>query len=184
MSISNKEIGNRIRKMRQSKDLSLTQLADEVGKTSSHLSQIERGLAESSITTLREIAKALDVPMLYFLDDHNKHNTVVRKEERKTLKFAKSHITVDLLSPGLNHQMEMIEASLEPGASTCEPPLPHQGEECTVVIKGKMKIQVGEESYILEEGDSVYYTASIPHKITNIGDGEMVFISAITPPNF
>jgi len=46
------------------------------------------------------------------------------------------------------------------------------------------KIQVGDEFFVLEEGDSIYYVASIPHKITSIGDEALVIISAITPTNF
>ena len=62
--------------------------------------------------------------------------------------------------------------------------MPHPGEEATLVLNGKMEIQVGSETYILEEGDCIYYYASLPHKITNVGEGELVFVSAITPPKF
>jgi quercetin dioxygenase-like cupin family protein len=93
-------------------------------------------------------------------------------------------LTFELLSPSLNRDMEIIQGRLEPGGVTCETPLPHPGEEATLVLKGKMEIQVGSETYILEEGDCIYYYASLPHKITNVGEGELVFVSAITPPKF
>jgi quercetin dioxygenase-like cupin family protein len=67
---------------------------------------------------------------------------------------------------------------------TCETPLPHPGEEATLVLTGRMEIQVGSDRYLLEEGDCIYYYASVPHKIVNIGDGELIFVSAITPPSF
>ena len=180
----NKKLGQKIRQMRKAENMSLAVLADRIGKTSSYLSQVERGLAEPSITALREIAKALSVPMFYFLVDEKAHNAVVKKEQRKVLKFPDSRVRVELVSPDLSRQMEMIKAYLEPGASTSVDPLPHQGEECTLVLKGEMKIQIGEEYHHLEAGDSVYYIASIPHKITNTGDEELVFVSSITPPNF
>jgi mannose-6-phosphate isomerase-like protein (cupin superfamily) len=47
-----------------------------------------------------------------------------------------------------------------------------------------MKIQVGDECFTLEEGDSIYYIASIPHKITSIGDKDLIIISVITPFSF
>jgi len=93
-------------------------------------------------------------------------------------------LTYELLSPDVSHQIEMIRTRIELGASTCSKPLPHEGEECTLVIEGKMKIQVRDEFFILEEGDCIYYVASIPHKITSIGDKDLVIISAITPTNF
>jgi quercetin dioxygenase-like cupin family protein len=47
-----------------------------------------------------------------------------------------------------------------------------------------MEIQVGDKFHTLKEGDSIYYIASIPHRIINIGEEELIFVSAITPPNF
>ncbi len=180
----NAKLGARIRNMRQSQDMSLSELAQEIGKTSSYLSQVERGLAEPSITALREISKSLNVPMFYFLADEEEQNAVVRKSERKKLSYPESDSKVELISPDLNRQMEVIEARLEPGESTVESPLPHNGEECTLVLEGKMYIEIGKQEFELEPGDSVYYIASIPHKIVSVGEEELVFVSAITPPNF
>jgi len=80
--------------------------------------------------------------------------------------------------------MEVIEATLEPGAETTDEPLNHLGEECTIVMQGKMYIRIGDQEYELEKGDSIYYKASLPHKIRSIGEEDLHFISAITPPNF
>jgi quercetin dioxygenase-like cupin family protein len=133
---------------------------------------------------LREISRALNVPIFYFLIDDKKQSAIVRKNERRVLQFPKSRLTYELLSPDVSHQIEMIRTRIELGASTCSKPLPHEGEECTLVIEGKMKIQVGDEFFTLEDGDSIYYIASIPHKITSIGDKDLIIISAITPTNF
>ncbi|SJZ91499.1 helix-turn-helix domain-containing protein [Selenihalanaerobacter shriftii] len=178
-----KELGRRVREKRKERDLSLAKLADKVGCTSSFLSQVERGMADPSITSLRKIAQALNVPIFYFLLDSNEHSPVVRKNERKVLAFP-SNLTFELLSPDLQRDLEVIYASLEPGAYTCEEPLSHPGEECTLVLEGKMEIKIGDESYQLDAGDSVYYYSSIPHKITSTGKKDLVFVSAITPPDF
>ncbi|MTI94143.1 MAG: helix-turn-helix domain-containing protein [Firmicutes bacterium] len=179
-----RELGVKIRSKRIEKKLSLKELATLIDKTPSFLSQVERGLAEPSITSLRKIANALEVPIFYFLLNPEEHNPVVRRKQRKILSFPGYSLTFELLSPNLNQQMEMIQGRLKPGAATCDKPLTHLGEECTVVLAGTMEIQVGSEKYTLTEGDCIYYFASIPHKITNIGSDELVFISSITPPNF
>lgn len=180
----NRVLGERIRKKRQERGLSLSQLAERTELTASFLSQVERDLAEPSITSLRKIADALNVPIFYFLMDPHDHSPVVRRSERKVLNFPRSHLTFELLSPDLNRQMEVIMARLDPGTSTSEKPLPHPGEECVVVLEGKMVITIGDEEYVLEQGDSIYYFSGIPHKITSIGQKPLVFISAITPPAF
>jgi mannose-6-phosphate isomerase-like protein (cupin superfamily) len=78
----------------------------------------------------------------------------------------------------------MIRTRIEVGASSCSKPISHEGEECTLVMEGKMKIQIGDEFFTLEEGDSIYYIASISHKITSIGEKDLIIISAFTSTNF
>jgi transcriptional regulator with XRE-family HTH domain len=185
MIAKNERLGNKIRKLRTSKGINLTSFAKKIDKTPSYLSQMERGMASPSIQTLREISKALDVPVFYLLiDDHERHSAIVRKNERKVFQFPRSHLTYELLSPDLSDQIEMIRTRIEPGATTSSKPLSHKGEECTLVVEGKMKIQIGDKFFTLEEGDSIYYFATIPHKITSIGDKDLIIISAITPTSF
>jgi len=184
MMVENERLGNKIRKLRISKSMNLTAFAKKIGKTPSYLSQVERGMASPSIMALREIAKALNVPMFYFLIDDRKQNVIVRKNERKVLQFPKSHLTYELLSPDVSQRVQMIRTRIKIGASSCPKPLSHEGEECTLVMEGKMEIKIGDEFFILEEGDSIYYIASIPHKITSIGNQDLTIISAIAPTNF
>jgi len=184
MMVENERLGNKIRKLRISKSMNLTAFAKKIGKTPSYLSQVERGMASPSIMALREIAKALNVPMFYFLIDDRKQNVIVRKNERKVLQFPKSHLTYELLSPDVSQRVQMIRTRIKIGASSCPKPLSHEGEECTLVMEGKMEIKIGDEFFILEEGDSIYYISSIPHKITSIGNQDLIIISAIAPTNF
>ncbi|OIQ50902.1 HTH-type transcriptional regulator PuuR [Pseudodesulfovibrio hydrargyri] len=177
-------LGKKIKEKRMELGISQKGLAEMTDLTPGFLSQIERDLAEPSITSLRKIAKALNVAVFYFLIDDDDTRAVVKKDERRKLNFHDSHMTYELLSPDLNRQMEMFMGELEPGAVTCEEPLPHPGEEVTYVLKGTMWICVGNDEYTLEEGDTIYYLGSIPHQIRNIGSDMLIFISTITPPLF
>lgn len=164
--------------------MSLKELAEKTNLTPGFISQVERNLAEPSITSLRKFAAVLGVAVFYFLLEDNHVNQVVRKNERQPLKISRSHLSYELLSPNLNGQMEMFIARLEPGAVTCDEPLPHPGEEVIHVLEGTMWIKVGDKEYTLEQGDTIYYFSTSPHKITNPGQTELVFISTITPPQF
>jgi transcriptional regulator with XRE-family HTH domain len=166
------------------KNLSLREVADKAGLTASFLSQVERDLAEPSITSLRRIAEALGVPIFYFLLNSAEESPVVRKGSRKVLRLPESHLVYELLCPDLNRKIEMVVGRLAPGASTCDEPLTHAGEECLVVIQGTMDVDLGSTVHRLEEGDSIYYFCSVPHKLTNAGSADLVFIMAITPPTF
>jgi len=177
-------IGEKIKQKRIELNMSMQQLANEANLSIGFISQVERELTEPSITSLRKIAKALDVAVFSFLLEETKENRVVKKNDRKSLKFPNSHLEYDLLSPNLNRQMEMFMGHLQPGAKTCDTPLSHPGEEVIHVLKGTMWIKVGEDEYTLQEGDTIYYTSSIPHTIINTGQKKLVFISTITPPRF
>lgn len=179
-----KILGETIRQKRKQHGLTLTQVAARVGLTTSFLSQLERGIVQPSITTLRKLSKALEVPIFFFLLDSKEHSPLVKRSERKKLIFPGSNLSFELLSPDLSRSIEMMLGTMEPGAVTCEEPLTHPGEECILVLKGRMRIDIGLQTFELEEGDSIYYYSDIPHKILSTGDEDLVFVSAITPPAF
>lgn len=174
----------KIRSKRLEQHMSIKELAKRTGLTSGFISQVERNQTEPSITSLRKVAEALDVAVFHFFIDEAGNNNVVRRDQRQKLKFPDSHLTYELLSPDLNRQMEMFYATLESGATTCDEPLSHKGEEVMLVLKGEMEITIGNDVHILHEGDSIYYYAGIPHRIVNIGDTDLEFVSTITPPRF
>lgn len=177
-------LGEKIRQRRNELNMSIKDLAEKTGLTSGFISQIERELAEPSITSLRKIAEVLGVAVFHFFIDEANTSRVVRKGERQSHRFPNSHLSYELLSPDLNRQMEMFMACLEPGAETSEEPLSHIGEEVIHVLEGTMWIQIGKDEYTVKQGDTIYYFSSIPHKIINIGKDNLLFISTITPPRF
>jgi transcriptional regulator with XRE-family HTH domain len=177
-------LGDRIRSKRLEKGLSLREVAEKAGLTASFLSQVERDIAEPSITSLRRIAQALGVPIFYFLLDSAEKSPVVRHDARKVLCFPESRMVYELLSPDLNRKMEIVMGTLPSGEATCETALTHCGEECIVVLEGSADIELGTEVHHLQRGDSAYYFCSLPHKLINVGPGALEFIMVITPPTF
>lgn len=175
-------LGERIREKRLEIGLSIKELSEYTGLTPGFISQVERGLAEPSISSLRNIANALGIAVFYFLLDDLNISMVVKKDQRRELKFHNSQMTFELLSPDLNRQIELFRAEFLPGQASCEEPYPHTGEEVIHVIKGMMQMQLGDDFFELEEGDTIHFTPSKAHRIVNIGPDNLVFISATTPP--
>ena len=73
---------------------------------------------------------------------------------------------------------------MEPGNANTKELVSHEGEECGIVLQGKMLIKHGEKEYILEEGDSIYIDSSVPHRYIHIGDKTAISVWAMTPPRF
>jgi transcriptional regulator with XRE-family HTH domain len=177
-------LGERIRRRRKERGLSLRALGEEIGVTASFLSQIERGLASPSINTLRRVAEALDTPIFQFLADSQEKSPVVRQGERIEIKLPHSRLTYQLLTPDLNRKMEVFLAELEPGEFNIAMPLSQPTEECILVLQGQLEVELEDASYGLEAGDSIYFEGALLRKLQSVGGEKLVFLSAITPPVF
>lgn len=178
------QFGERIRARRQSLGLSLRDLAKRVGLTASFLSQIERDQASPSIESLRKISDALDVPIFFFLLESAGKSPVVRHSQRALLTLPGSNLSYQLLAPDLNRKMEAFLAEREPGQEKVTAPLRQHTEEFVYVLEGQLEIQLGEDVYRLEPGDSVYFEGPMLRRLAARGDRTLRFISVITPPVF
>lgn len=177
-------LGTNIRLARVSRKLTISEVARSADITRSLWSQIENNKANPSINTLMAIAKALQVPIGSFFDEDNHlDNPVVRAGERKTLK-TRNGITYFLLTPEPSrHSIEFLYNIFEKGSST-EIFYSHQGEECGIVLEGRLRIDTDSEEYILEAGDSIVLLSSKPHKLTNVSTGKTIAIWANSPPSW
>jgi transcriptional regulator with XRE-family HTH domain len=178
------DIGSKIRTYRKNRRLSIAELAKMSDTSAGMISQIERNLVVPSVTTIWKIAQAMGVNVGYFFDEQEEVSPVVRKNERKKLVIDESHGIYELLTVDLNRKIEFLSITLHSGESKSNEMLSHAGEECGIVIKGRLKVKLGEREYILEEGDSISFDSNIPHRYINIGEEESHSIWAMTPPSF
>lgn len=179
------DIGSKIRRIRKNRRLSIAELAKKSETSTGMISQIERNMVMPSVTTLYKIAKTLDVSIGYFFDEESKEvSPLVKKDDRKKLVIDEAHGIYELLTADLERRIEFLSITLVKGESKMNELLSHTGEECGIVIKGKMMVKLGDKEYIMEEGDSIGFDSSIPHRYINIGEEECVSIWAMTPPTF
>jgi transcriptional regulator with XRE-family HTH domain len=177
-------IGQRIRDRRTELGLSLRDLAKEVDLTASFLSQIERDLADPSIKSLRRIADALSVPMLYFLAERGEPDPVVRRNLRKKLVLPHSKVAYELLTPDLDRKMEMFVVEVYPSQKNIAHPLPHPTEECILVLSGCLHVKLNDTEYVLESGDSIYFEGGCLCNLSAANGEPATFVSAVTPAVF
>lgn len=175
------KIGERIRRRRNKLGLSLRELGARTGLTAGFLSQIENNQTSPSLDSLQEISTALNVPMFYFLDDPQPC-LVVRADERRKLYFPDSHIGYDLLAPDFTRQMMPLLIHLEPRARRVAQPLARPTEQWMFVLQGRLEISVGNETFQLEPGDSIYYDGDLLREFASSSDEELRLICCIMPP--
>ena len=206
-------IGQRIRIERQQRRFTLEQLSQKVGLSKSHLSQIERGLALPSVSTLKKVSSVFGISVVELFDEsfkshrksanhssarvknNNNENVrqfnftrevrVVRSNRRKAIKLPGSLIHYDLLTPDLNRSIEVLAVKASPGENTGDEPLiDSPGEKFGLVVNGRIEVTVENDVYILESGDTIYHPSDFPHSWRCLGDEPAEIIWVMTPPSF
>ena len=177
--------GSMIRKMRKVQKMRLADLAQKTSLSISFISQIERGLINPSINSLRKIALVLDMTLSSFFEEPKQiQGPILRKEDRRILIKKDSRLTYQLLSLDHDHRIELLLTRLEVGASSANIPMAHRGDEAALILQGGCSFELGNERYELSEGDSIYITEKMPHRFTNTSNMPLVIVSAISPPGF
>ncbi|KIL14447.1 cupin domain-containing protein [Bacillus safensis] len=177
------DIGKKIAKYRKAKGFSSKELANLSGITPSMLSQIERGLANPSIQTLKILAKNLNIPtFMFFLEDTETSNLIIKPNERK--KMIVDNLSYELLTPDLNGEMATVIMNVPPNSASSEKLMEHHSEEIAYILQGKIKVYLNEDEYILETGDSVKIPTNLRHKWENPFKENAIVLFSVTPPIF
>jgi transcriptional regulator with XRE-family HTH domain len=174
-------LGGGIRAERLRQNLTLAQLAERAGLSASAVSQIERGVTDPSIGSLRRLASALQVPFFQFLLERDSPDPVVRKTDRRTITFPNRALQYQLLTPTLRGPFEVLSMDVAPGAASGEEALGHDSEECMLILAGQVDVEVAGQSYALSSGDSIYIQRNAPHRVVNHGAQTAEVLMVISP---
>lgn len=180
-------IGERIKKSRNKKSLSLRELATMVELSASFLSQIEQGKASPSIENLKKIANSLDVRVSYLIEDEEikKNSDLLRANERHFIESIDSNTTISLLtSSNIEKSMEPILYEIGPGGESGRSFYTHSGEEFIFILNGCLDIYIEETVHTLCEGDSFYFKSTQKHRFKNNSDKITRAIWVVNPPTF
>lgn len=181
------EIGKRIKAVRTRKKWTLEQLARRTGFTRGYLSRIEKSKKSPPLSTLGIIARALGVTISYLLGEGEKRISIgmVKKGERPLIvrKGAALDYSYEAVAHSYpNKKMEpfILTLPLKPKRKTIHQ---HEGEEMLFVLEGTMKFLHGDQEFIVETGDCIYFDASFPHFGESVGEREAkCFMVIYTPP--
>jgi len=182
-------VGSKVRAMRKEKGLTLAELSEATNLSPAIVSQIERGRANPSFTTLAQLAHGLGIPVGKLFPNHEEaRSPVVRKAERRDLSGvapeAVGEAVYELLTPDLNGTIEALWVVTPPGHDTSASPFTHGGEEIGIVLSGKKDVYLNGQRHTLEAGDSITFDSTIPHWYKNDYDETCVAIWINSPPTW
>ena len=164
-------IGRKIKNLRLRKGLTQEELGERTDLTKGYISQIERDLSSPSIETFFDILEVLGcTPREFFHDDDQDQKVVYKEEDRTEYIDNERGYRVQWLVPESNeNEMEPILLTLEKGGGFKEFE-PSSSDTCAYVLKGRIKILLGNRVYYAKSGETVYYQASEEHQILNESD--------------
>ena len=170
-------VGERVKAVREKRGLTLQDISQRTDIDIPFLGEIEKGEVAPPLGVVIKLAKALEMKMGYFISgEENRPYTIVRRDDRKVIsrydsKKAKHYgYEFESLAPHkTDRHMEPFMVTLEP-TDTEEERSAHDGQEFIYVLEGNMGVIYGEERYVLEPGDSIYYDSTVPHLVKCHGD--------------
>jgi transcriptional regulator with XRE-family HTH domain len=175
-------IGDRLRELRTARGMSLRVLAEQADVSPTLLSQVERGITEPSLATLRRLAGVFGESVAsLFADPAAPSVWISRPGERSTLGAPRGQIRYERLTPG-NGQLEVLHAVLAPGEVSSEELWSHPSLECAYVVAGALTVEVDRATYTVAAGESVTLDSSRPHRYRNASDAPTEIVLAINPP--
>lgn len=157
-------LGTKIRNIRKSRELTVSSLADQAGVSESYISQLESGRIDPSVSLLRKLAVALEVPIAAFFDAEYEEPIITRKEacpvkEEKGVRMSR------LTPEDPKALLSMTAFSINAASNHLLPP--RSFYTCLYVTEGKLNIQYPGIDAVLSEGDSIFIPANTEIRLCN-----------------
>ena len=168
-------VGEKIKSLRETREISVAELAERTGLSVEQIERIEKNIDIPSLAPLIKIARALGVRLGTFLDDQDEVGAVVcRKQETAdaTISFsnnavdARTHMHYHSLSKSkADRHMEPFIIDIEAVGDAGYELSSHEGEEFVYVMEGAIEVCHGKKKYVIEAGDTIYYDSIVPHHL-------------------
>jgi transcriptional regulator with XRE-family HTH domain len=175
-------VGRRLRELRKEHGLSIRALARQSGLNVNTLSSIENNKTSPSVSTLQQVASALQLPINAFFESKIIPQTIVYQKERGRQTAAFTHGTLSDLGAGFTRSgLEPFLVTLDSGADSGDTPIVHTGLEFVYCLQGVISYEVDSKTYNLAPGDSLLFEAHLPHRWWNAGSDPSRSLLLLSP---
>lgn len=178
------DIGANLRRLRKQEGLSLRELSGSTGLSATLLSQLERGVAEPSLRSLRALSTVFGTDASTLFDGGTPgvlKTYVSRPGQRPRISSPIGQIQYERVTPN-NGQVEVLKGHLEPGDWSSEEPWAHEAVECAYVETGTLTVEIESEEFTLESGESVTFSSNRAHRYGNLSSAPVSFLLSVSPP--
>lgn len=184
--VGEQSIGLRLKRVRTHNNLSQRQLGRLSGVANATISQIENGRLNPTVGMLKKVLSGIPYSLAeFFTFDDLKSKRKVFFTKSELVNISDGDVQFEQIGGNLTGKLiQLMRETYQPDAHTGRHSLVHEGEECGIVLSGRLTVTVGEQKRTLKAGESYYFDSSIPHHFKNEGREICQLISACTPPSF
>ena len=188
---TSKIVGEKIKALREDKTITIEELSQHSGLAVEQIERIEKNIDIPSLAPLIKIARVLGVRLRTFLDDQDEVGPVVcrKKEAKDAISFSnnaihsRKHMEYHSLSKSkADRHMEPFIIDVMPTEDSDFVLSSHEGEEFIYVLEGVLEINYGKNTYILEEGDSIYYDSIVAHHVHAAAESTAKILGVVYTP--
>ncbi len=167
-------VGAKIKGIRESKNISVDEISERSGLSPEQINSIENDQNLPSLGPLIKIARALGVRLGTFLDDNEELGPAICRAEERDNSISFSNDTTDarknmdyhpLAKHKTGRHMEPFIIDIQANENQEFKLSAHEGEEFIYVLDGEVEIAYGKETYVLKEGDSIFYDSIVKHHV-------------------
>ena len=179
------DIGHRLKNIRTQMNLSQRQLARQSGVANATISQIEARKLNPTVSMLKKVLDGFPISLSeFFADEFEIRERFYFRAEELT-EIADGGVSYRQVGANLSdHAIQFMQECYQPGSGTGKHAITHEGEECGIILSGRLEVTVGEQSAVLKKGDAYYFRSNQPHRFRNPGGEICELITACTPPTF
>ena len=183
-----KEMAARIRELREIEGLSVADMAQKTAVSEEEYTACENGESDLNFAFIYRCALAFNVDVTDIIEGQSptlRSYTVTRKGEGQRIEKAHGMTYYNLAAAFQNRIAEplYVKSAYSEEAQHRDIELTtHAGQECDLIIEGKLKVQVGEHKEILGPGDSIYYDSSTPHGMIAVDGKDCIFYAIVLNP--
>jgi transcriptional regulator with XRE-family HTH domain len=178
-----KQIGERLKGLRDVLDIPAEEIANLCGITLEQYEKMENGESELSVANLQKIAKEYNVSLdvlLFGEEPHMSTYFLTRKGQGMSIERRKAYKYQSLASGFRGRKADPFIVTVEPKpADAPKERNSHNGQEFNMVLEGSMELTIGQKAVILNEGDSIYFDATQPHGMRALNDEPVKFLAII-----
>jgi transcriptional regulator with XRE-family HTH domain len=184
-------VGSRIKSIRESKSITVEQVAERSGLTPAQLDIIENDRSLPSLSPLIKIARALGVRLGTFLDDSDSLGPVICRKDSQTAgisfssQTAHSHNNLNffaLAQSKAGRHMEPFLINIDSATDSDYQLSSHEGEEFLYVLEGTIEVTYGKHAFVVHAGESIYYDSIVEHNVHAANESKAKILAVVYTP--